>query len=119
MSDRSIKERKAQNDAPMRNAAFFTSEYLLGAFALAVGFFLTATVDRQILDLPKEYLLEVGVFAAMALVVIFLFWINSALSFMGETQRHLLRSELDNAINEAESYLADKDADSGSHKLSN
>jgi len=95
MSSNSIKEPQEHRDSSVRNATFFASEYLLGAFALAIGFSLSVTVDKEILSLPKESLLEFALFAVTAFVVIGLYWISSALSFLGETQRNALKAEID------------------------
>jgi hypothetical protein len=95
MSSNALKEPNEHKDGPVRNATFFASEYLLGAFALAIGFSLSVTVDKEILSLPKESLLELAIFVVTAFVVIGLYWISSALSFLGETQRNVLKVELD------------------------
>ncbi len=109
MSSNSLKEPNEHKDGPVRNATFFASEYLLGAFALAIGFSLSVTVDKEILSLPKESLLELAIFVVTAFVVIGLYWISSALSFLGETQRNVLKAELDEALRSAQEILTNGD----------
>ncbi len=109
MSSNALKEPNEHKDGPVRNATFFASEYLLGAFALAIGFSLSVTVDKEILSLPKESLLELAIFVVTAFVVIGLYWISSALSFLGETQRNVLKAELDEALRSAQEILTNGD----------
>jgi hypothetical protein len=110
MFSKSTKEQE-QADGSIRHATFITSEYLLGAFALAVGIFLAVTVNPEIISLPTETLLELALFAIIVLLIVVLYWINSALSFIGETRRSVLRFELDEAISEAETMIKDNDSE--------